>query len=79
VSYCSLFCFQFQCLPVIRSPAVVKHLRKRIELIYINLYLVSFILYIYYVFVCFLMLTSVAVFVLGCNWPYLAVVKHVNK
>jgi hypothetical protein len=57
------------------SPAVVKHLSKW----NIDLYLVSFILYIYYVFVCFLMLTCAAVFVLGCNWPYLAVVKHVNK
>jgi hypothetical protein len=25
------------------------------------------------------MLTCTVVFVLGCNWPYLAVVKHVNK
>jgi hypothetical protein len=35
--------------------------------------------YYYYYFVCFLMLTCTVVFVLGCNWPYLAVVKHVNK
>jgi hypothetical protein len=27
----------------------------------------------------FVMLTCTAVFVLDCNWPYLAVVKHVNK
>jgi hypothetical protein len=26
-----------------------------------------------------LMLTCTVVFVLGCNWPFLAVVKHVNK
>jgi hypothetical protein len=25
------------------------------------------------------MLTCTVVFVLGCNWPYLAVVKHVIK
>jgi hypothetical protein len=25
------------------------------------------------------MLTCTVVLVLGCNWPYLAVVKHVNK
>jgi hypothetical protein len=31
-----------------------------------------------YVFICFL-ITCTFVFVLGCNWPYLAVFKHVNK
>jgi hypothetical protein len=25
------------------------------------------------------MLTCTVIFVLGCNWPYLAVVKHINK
>jgi hypothetical protein len=25
------------------------------------------------------MLTCTVIFVLGCNWPFLAVVKHVNK
>jgi hypothetical protein len=24
-------------------------------------------------------ISIIVVFVLGCNWPYLAVVKHVNK
>jgi hypothetical protein len=48
-------------------------------LILTDLYLLSFLLYRYYVFVCFLMLTYSVVFVLGCNWPYLVVVKHVNK
>jgi hypothetical protein len=48
-------------------------------LIHINLYLLSFLLYLYYIFVCFLMLSCTVVFVLGCNWPYLAVIKHINK
>jgi hypothetical protein len=30
-------------------------------------------------FVFFLMLTCTVVLMLGCNWPYLAIVKHVNK
>jgi hypothetical protein len=48
-------------------------------LVLIDLYLLSFLLYRYYIFVCFLMLTCTVVFVLGCNWTFLAVVKHVNK
>jgi hypothetical protein len=46
---CFLLCvilFSVYCLPVISSPAVVKHLSKWIELINIDLYLLSFILYI---------------------------------
>jgi hypothetical protein len=38
------------------------------------------IVHLDYAFICFLMLIScTVVFVLGCNWPYLAVVKHANK
>jgi hypothetical protein len=48
---------------------------RDILLYYYYYYYITF----HYVFICFLMLTCTVVFVLGCNWPYLAVVKHVNK
>jgi hypothetical protein len=41
--------------------------------------ILSLLLLLLLCFVCFLMLTRTVVFVFVCNWPYLAVVKHVNK
>jgi hypothetical protein len=31
------------------------------------------------VIIIIIIIIIIVVFVLGCNWPYLAVVKHVNK
>jgi hypothetical protein len=82
-------------LPVISSSAVVKRLSKWIDSNWIELYFASFIWYIWIMFCLFpnvtysfvrhlyfsvyYILSCTVVLVLGCNWPCLAVVKHLNK